>query len=197
MPLYYLAYFARPAGRSAERPRLSPPRRHRQGLRLRLAARRGGHPQYAVKQTPGDANAHLHLGNLYANLGRTEAAVQHGTTAVRLGPPRSMALRNLGLAWAKGTTCPGPSKALPQGDRRPARGPDALPRPGRNPHRRRASGPRRSSCWRPCRSRAAARRDHRHAGPERTSTSSATTTPSSCWNRRPISSTGKGRTLPG
>jgi tetratricopeptide (TPR) repeat protein len=59
--------------------------------------------RYAVQKNPGDANAHLHLGNLYANLGRLDEAVQEWEKCVSLTPTKSMAFRNLGLfAGAKG-----------------------------------------------------------------------------------------------
>jgi len=56
--------------------------------------------QYAVHENPGDAYAHLHLGNLYGHLGRLEEAAQHWQKAAELNPSLSVALRNLGLyAW--------------------------------------------------------------------------------------------------
>jgi tetratricopeptide (TPR) repeat protein len=57
--------------------------------------------RYAVEENPGDACAHLHLGNLYANLGRLKEAVNHWQKAGELNPSLSIAFRNLGLyAWA-------------------------------------------------------------------------------------------------
>jgi len=57
--------------------------------------------QYAVHENPGDAYAHLHLGNLYGHLGRLEEAARHWQKAAELKPSLSIALRNLGLyAWA-------------------------------------------------------------------------------------------------
>jgi tetratricopeptide (TPR) repeat protein len=57
--------------------------------------------RYAVQENPGDAFSHLHLGNLYANLGRLDEAVNHWRKAGELNPSLSIAFRNLGLyAWA-------------------------------------------------------------------------------------------------
>lgn len=57
--------------------------------------------QYAIAQNQDDAYAHLHLGNLYAHLGRLEEAVAHWQDSVRLNPSLSIGWRNLGLyQWA-------------------------------------------------------------------------------------------------
>jgi tetratricopeptide (TPR) repeat protein len=57
--------------------------------------------QYAIKSNPDDAAAHLHLGNLYANLGRLDEAAQHWRRAGDLDPSLSIAFRNLALyVWA-------------------------------------------------------------------------------------------------
>jgi tetratricopeptide (TPR) repeat protein len=57
--------------------------------------------EYAIKQNPRDAYAHLHLGNLYGNFARLEQAANHWQKAVELDPSLSIAFRNLGLyAWA-------------------------------------------------------------------------------------------------
>jgi tetratricopeptide (TPR) repeat protein len=56
---------------------------------------------YALRENPGDAYAHLHLGNLYAHLGRPAQAVDHWQKAGDLNRSLSVAYRNLGLyAWA-------------------------------------------------------------------------------------------------
>lgn len=56
---------------------------------------------YALGKNPGDAYAHLHIGNLYAHLGRPAESVAHWQKAVELNPSLSVAYRNLGLyAWA-------------------------------------------------------------------------------------------------
>jgi tetratricopeptide (TPR) repeat protein len=98
LPLYYMAYFVEDRDES-----------------LKTAAAIDGdfvfpsRPEevdilkHATERNPGDANAHLHLGNLYANLGRLDEAAQHWEKSAALAPAKSMALRNLGLvAWAKG-----------------------------------------------------------------------------------------------
>ncbi len=48
--------------------------------------------QYAVHENPGDAYAHLHLGNLYGHLGRLNEAAQHWQKAGDLNPSLSIAL---------------------------------------------------------------------------------------------------------
>jgi tetratricopeptide (TPR) repeat protein len=57
--------------------------------------------EYAVKNNPDDAHAHLHLGNLYSHLDRQDEAVRHWSRAIELDSSLSVAFRNLGLhAWA-------------------------------------------------------------------------------------------------
>ncbi len=53
--------------------------------------------RYAVRENPNDVQAHLHIGNLYAHLGRVTEAVDHWREAVRLDSSLSIAHRNLGL----------------------------------------------------------------------------------------------------
>jgi tetratricopeptide (TPR) repeat protein len=53
--------------------------------------------EYAVQTMPDDANAHLHLGNLLAHLGRVAEAVPHWEQAAELDASLSIAFRNLGL----------------------------------------------------------------------------------------------------
>jgi tetratricopeptide (TPR) repeat protein len=56
---------------------------------------------YAIRENPGDAQAYLYIGNLYAHLGRPAESEQYWTKAVELNPSLSVAYRNLGLyAWA-------------------------------------------------------------------------------------------------
>lgn len=56
---------------------------------------------YAVRENPSDAYAHLHIGNLYAHLGRPDEAVAHWEKATSLNGSLSVAYRNIGLyAWA-------------------------------------------------------------------------------------------------
>lgn len=102
LPLYYLAYFSSLQGDDQAA-----------GEYLKRAAAIdrdfvfASRPEevdilrFAVQKNPGDANAHLHLGNLYANLGRLDEARKQWEEAAALAP-KAMALRNLGLlAWAK------------------------------------------------------------------------------------------------
>ncbi|MBN2129866.1 MAG: DUF5107 domain-containing protein [Sedimentisphaerales bacterium] len=102
LPLYYLAYFAsrRDDATAAE-----------EYLQLAAATYRDyvfpSRPEalkvfsYALRTNPDDAGAHLHLGNLYAHLGRVAEAAGHWQKAAALNPSLSIAQRNLGLyAWA-------------------------------------------------------------------------------------------------
>ncbi len=98
LPLYYLAYFASLQG-------------DRQAADSYLDQAAGiwrefvfpSRPQavevleYAISRRPKDAHARLHLGNLLANFGRLDEAVQQWQEAVRLKPSLSMAFRNLGV----------------------------------------------------------------------------------------------------
>ena len=101
LPAYYLAYFASLRGDEAAA-----------DAYLKLAAgiaRDFVFPsrtaavaalQYAVERNPDDARAHLHLGNLYGDLGRLDEAVACWSRATELDSSLSIALRNLGLhAW--------------------------------------------------------------------------------------------------
>jgi tetratricopeptide (TPR) repeat protein len=56
--------------------------------------------EYAIKENPKDAQAHLQLGCLLANLGRVEEAVPQWAKAAELDQKASIAWRNLGLAAA-------------------------------------------------------------------------------------------------
>jgi tetratricopeptide (TPR) repeat protein len=102
LPLYYLAYFASKRG---------DPKRADQYLDEAagtyrdyvFASRPEALPvlQHAVRENPADAHAHLHIGNLYAHLGRVDQAATHWRKAVDLDASLSVAHRNLGLyAWA-------------------------------------------------------------------------------------------------
>ena len=56
--------------------------------------------KYALEVNPSDAYGHLHLGNLYANLGRCDEAVTHWSEAGKLDESLNIAFRNLGFhAW--------------------------------------------------------------------------------------------------
>jgi len=102
LPLYYLAYFAARRDDTAAaqeylqqaattyRDYVFPSRPEA----LKVFA-------YALRTNPDDARAHLHLGNLYAHLGRVTEAAGHWRKAAALNPSLSIAQRNLGLyAWA-------------------------------------------------------------------------------------------------
>lgn len=54
--------------------------------------------EWVVSVRPGDAYAHFQLGNLLANLGQVERAIQAWKQSVKLDPKNSIAWRNLGLA---------------------------------------------------------------------------------------------------
>ena len=104
LPLYYLAYFASQQG-DAKKAQEYLQRAAKIDKDFVFPSR----PEeveiltFAVEKNPGDAHAHLHLGNLFANLGRVDEAVQEWEKCVALAPAKAMALRNLGLfAWAKG-----------------------------------------------------------------------------------------------
>lgn len=101
LPIYYLAYFTSLQGNEAAA-----------DAYLKLAAgmnRDFVFPsrtaaiavlKYAVQRAPDDARTHLHLGNLFGDLGRLDEAVPCWTRATELDPSLSIAWRNLGLhAW--------------------------------------------------------------------------------------------------
>jgi tetratricopeptide (TPR) repeat protein len=101
--LYYLAYFAslqdKPAQTKAYLKRAV--RRHKDFV---FPSRPEAVEvlKHAIRSNPDDAYAHLHLGNLYAHLGRVDEAVRCWRQAGDLDPSLSIAFRNLGLdAWAK------------------------------------------------------------------------------------------------
>ncbi len=108
LPLYYLAWFASlqkdPDGVKAWLSRAATtyrdfvfPSRPEEVQMLK----------YALQENPGDACAHLHLGNLYAHLGRPAEAVDEWKAAVDRKPSLSVAHRNLGLyVWAVGNDLP-------------------------------------------------------------------------------------------
>jgi len=102
LPLYYLAYFHSRRGDEQ-----SARRYLRQAGKTRKDSVFPSRPEavpvleYAVEANPADACAHLHLGNLYGDLGRLDEARGHWRQAARLDPSLSVAFRNLGLAgWA-------------------------------------------------------------------------------------------------
>ncbi len=68
--------------------------------------------RYATTESPRDAWAHLHLGNLYAHLGQVEEAAGHWQEAADLDATLSVAHRNLGLyAWAEQQDLPNAEQA--------------------------------------------------------------------------------------
>ena len=102
LPLYYLAWFA-----SVQ----NDPEMARTWLKQAAATYRDyvfpSRPEelevleYALRENPNDACAHLHIGNLYTHLGCAEEAIGHWQKATELNPALSVAYRNLGLyAWA-------------------------------------------------------------------------------------------------
>ncbi len=101
LPMYYLAWLERGSENS------------RSWLTRAAAARMDGvfpsRPEeldilgYALKGNPGDAWAHLHMGNLLAHLGRVGEAAAHWRKAAELDGSLSVAWRNLGLYdWVVG-----------------------------------------------------------------------------------------------
>ncbi len=100
LPMYYLAWFAKDTSAAQT------------WLELAATVRKDyvfpSRPEelevldYALEENPNDARAHLHMGNLYAHLGRPEEAAGHWQRAVELNKSLSIAWRNLGLyAWAQ------------------------------------------------------------------------------------------------
>ncbi len=103
LPLYYRAYYESQARSDPGLIRRS----LRQAARIHKDFVFPSRPEaievlrYAVRSSPKDAHAHLHLGNLYAHLGRVDEAVGHWRKAADLDSSLSVAFRNLGLhAWA-------------------------------------------------------------------------------------------------
>ncbi len=101
LPFYYLAWYASQRGQAAAaREYLE---QAAQTHKDRVFASRPEEVQilrYAVRENPKDAQAHLQLGCLLANLGRVEEAVRQWEKAAALDAQLSIAWRNLGLAAA-------------------------------------------------------------------------------------------------
>lgn len=102
LPLYYLAYFAslQDEPDQAEAYLKQAVRRHKDFV---FPSRPESVEvlKYAIRSNPDDAYAHLHLGNLYAHLGRVDEGARHWQRAGDLNSSLSIAFRNLGLhAWA-------------------------------------------------------------------------------------------------
>jgi tetratricopeptide (TPR) repeat protein len=102
LPLYYLAYFA-----SQQKKQSKAEAYLKQAAEIYKDYVFPSRPEavqvleHAIGENPEDAYAHLHLGNLYANLGRVEEAVECWRRAAKLDSSLSIAWRNLGLhAWS-------------------------------------------------------------------------------------------------
>jgi len=102
MPLYYLAYFA-----SLQKDEAGAKAYLDQAAQLNRDFVFPSRPEevavleYAVEKNPGDAHAHLYLGDLYCHLDRQDDAVRQWSKAVELDSTLSVAFRNLGLyAWS-------------------------------------------------------------------------------------------------
>ena len=98
LPLYYLAYFASLQDKTDQA---------KSYLKQAVANHKDfvfpSRPEavevfeYAVKTNPDNAYAHLHLGDLYANLGRVKEAAMQWRLAADLDATLSIAFRNLAL----------------------------------------------------------------------------------------------------
>jgi tetratricopeptide (TPR) repeat protein len=117
MPLYYLAWYAAQSGdRAAARKWLQQAAVTHKDRVFASRAEEVEILQFAIRENPGDAQAHLQLGCLLANLGRVEEAVPEWQRAAELSTPSppaplpstgegrkaiaGIAWRNLGLAAA-------------------------------------------------------------------------------------------------
>jgi tetratricopeptide (TPR) repeat protein len=104
LPFYYLAYYAQQQGK-LDKARDYLKQVAQMYKDFVFASRPEAAPvfQYALQENPNDSNAHLHIGNLYGNLGRLTEAVSHWEKAGELNPKLSIAFRNLGLYyWSAG-----------------------------------------------------------------------------------------------
>jgi len=101
MPLYYLAWYAAQSGDAAAARQCLTSAADAAGQRV-FASRSEEVEilQFAVRENPGDAQAHLQLGCLLANLGRVQEAIPEWRKTTELNPNLSIAWRNLGLAEA-------------------------------------------------------------------------------------------------
>jgi tetratricopeptide (TPR) repeat protein len=109
LPLYYLAYFAALQGdKKIAQAYLRQAAKTYRDYAFPSQPEAVAIFKYALEENPGDAYAHLHLGNLYAHLGRLDESAKHwrkasepvlSTGSIFAGA--SIAFRNLGLyAWA-------------------------------------------------------------------------------------------------
>ena len=98
LPLYYMAYFARQKNDSEGAADYL-----KQAANIYRDFVFPSRPQaievlkFAIQENPRDSHAHLHLGNLYANLGRLDEAVKHWKQASQLDESLNIAFRNLGF----------------------------------------------------------------------------------------------------
>jgi tetratricopeptide (TPR) repeat protein len=101
LPLYYLAWFAAQRGdATAARQWLAQAGQTRKDRVFASRVEEVEILRYAVQENPADAQAHLQLGCLLADLGRVDEASAAWQTAAKLDPQQSIAWRNLGLAAA-------------------------------------------------------------------------------------------------
>ena len=102
LPVYYLAYFTAQQGHSdAARELLRGTESLQHDFVFPSRTEEVDVLEYVLREAPQDARAHLHVGNLFANLGRLPEAVEQWKDAARLDASLSIAQRNLGLASAR------------------------------------------------------------------------------------------------
>jgi len=109
LPLYYLAYF-----HSLERDSTRASDYLQQAAKIYRDYVFPSRPEavavlkYAIRENARDAHAHVHLGNVYAHLGRLHEAQVSWQKAVQIDSSLSIAWRNLGLhAWVVKTDLTG------------------------------------------------------------------------------------------
>lgn len=101
LPLYHMAWFASQAGNEEVAQQLLA-----KAVKMRKDRIFASRPeeieilQYAISVNPADAQAHLQLGCLLANLGRLDEAIPEWQKAADLDASLSIAWRNLGLVAA-------------------------------------------------------------------------------------------------
>jgi tetratricopeptide (TPR) repeat protein len=101
LPLYYLAWFAAQRGdATAARQWLAQAAQTRKERVFASRVEEIDILRYAVQENPADAQAHLQLGCLLANLGRVDEAASAWEQATQRDPTSSIAWRNLGLVAA-------------------------------------------------------------------------------------------------
>jgi tetratricopeptide (TPR) repeat protein len=102
LPLYYLAYLASlQKDKAGAKAYLDHAARLNQDFVFPSRPEEVAVLEYAAENNPGDAHAHLYLGDLYSHLDRQEKAIRQWSKAVDLDSSLSIAFRNLGLyAWS-------------------------------------------------------------------------------------------------